>query len=144
VNDVYVPTMMQARVMDPQRGRSLLENANAIWLRPIGRLEPGMTREQAQSALLASTTELDADPAPKGPRKYTSKIILTEGSRGDAAEVKDLSLPLTLMMSVVGFVLLAACANIANLCWRARPRDKRRSRFDLRSARIAGGLSASC
>ncbi len=51
VCDVYVPTMMQARAMDPQRGRSMLDNPNALWLRLIGRLKRGITREQAQAGL---------------------------------------------------------------------------------------------
>ena len=44
VCDVYVPTMMQARIMDPQRPRSLLANSNASWLHLIGRLSPGVSR----------------------------------------------------------------------------------------------------
>jgi putative ABC transport system permease protein len=118
VNDVYVPIMMQVL---PGSGRDgFLDNRNAGWLQLIGRLKSNVSREQAQAAL--ATPVEDANKSfPGNPDKSASqigdpaKVFLMDGSRGHTDRVKDLSLPLKLMMGVVGFVLLIACANVANL-----------------------------
>jgi predicted permease len=115
-NDLYIPAMMQGEV---NAGTSMLANRNAGWLRLIGRLEPGVSREQAQAALAILADEQENTSA-RGKDSKDSKgpkggIFLADGSRGNPDRVEDLSLPLKLMMGVVGCVLLVACANIANL-----------------------------
>ena len=116
VTDVYVPLMMQAQVQPGNRGA--LSNPNFGNLQVIGRLKPNVSREQAQAALSIIADEPD-QPAP-GPkdskdRDKAGRLLLVDGSRGHTDRVRDLSLPLKLMMGVVGFVLLIACANVANL-----------------------------
>jgi len=118
VNDVYVPIMMQVQPGSERGG--FLDNRNAGWLQLIGRLKPNVSREQAQSALATPVEDanktfpgnLDKDAVQVGD---PTKVFLMDGSRGHADRVKDLSLPLKLMMGVVGFVLLIACANVSNL-----------------------------
>ncbi|MGH9751958.1 MAG: ADOP family duplicated permease [Blastocatellia bacterium] len=118
VNDIYVPIMMQAQVGPRRNG--VLDNRNNGWLQLIGRLKPNVSRQQAQAAI--ATLVGDANKTfPGNPDKAAdqigdpTKVFLMDGSRGHTDRVKDLSLPLKLMMGVVGFVLLIACANVANL-----------------------------
>ena len=117
VTDVYVPIAMQPRIQAGNGGR--LTNPNWGWLRLMGRLKPGTTREQAEAGLLALGVQImPSRPAPPGAKAQggsRSAFLLMDGSRGHTDRVTDLSQPLTLLMGVVGLLLLIACANVANL-----------------------------
>ena len=119
VRDIYVPMMMQAWMRPPRAGYSgemnpdLLTVRTNSWLFVVGRLNPGVTVEQATAQLDGVVRGMTdwTDPAnPKPPAVTVTK--LEEGPPGQRAQMLSVA---RLLMAVVFTVLVVACANVANL-----------------------------
>ncbi len=83
-------------------------NSHSSFLRPVvGRLKAGVSREQAQ-------VQLDAWAAPRLPKNATAadqaRLVPVK-----ELLVTDIRRPLVIFSGAVAFVLLIACANVANL-----------------------------
>jgi putative ABC transport system permease protein len=116
--DVYAPMMMQAVVRPPRGGFSggmnpdLLFQRGPAWMRMIGRLKPGVSMEQAQAGISTLASQLEK----AYPNENEGRIAtLFPVSKIDPRGYTPLLTAATLLMSVVGMVLLIACANVANL-----------------------------
>ena len=107
--DVYAPMQMIAQAW-PARKPDDLNNRNFSWLDLMGRLKPGVTREQAQTAMSALSSRIMQVQPNTWPM-----IALEDGSQGEIGEISDLRTPLKLLMATVALVLLIACVNVANL-----------------------------
>jgi predicted permease len=86
-----------------------------VWAIPMmGRLKPGVSDEQARSAMDALfQAQLDADyPGFKGTRP---KLLLQSGARGLDYLTQRYEQPMFALLGLAGLVLLIACANVANL-----------------------------
>jgi putative ABC transport system permease protein len=85
-------------------------NHNFHWLLVMGRLKPGVTIKQAQADMDSVTAHI-AQAYPKSNHGW--------GARVDPEKLewmpKETQLILWLLLGAVGFVLLIACANVANL-----------------------------
>ncbi|MGC2108059.1 MAG: ABC transporter permease [Candidatus Korobacteraceae bacterium] len=105
---------------------------NARWLNVIGRLAPGISLEQARSEMESVTAQL----AKEYPQQNAA-ITINVGRLSDeiVGEVRPL---LLILFGAVSFVLLIACANVANLLM-TRSIDRRRE-FAIRSALGASQL----
>lgn len=118
--DVYVPMMMQAVVRPPRAGFSGEMNPDLLtvrgnqWLSVLGRLEAGVTREQAQASLSALQMALDPPERPK-PENPNRRIALAAVADGPPQDRESLVSVARLLVAVVLAVLLIACANVANL-----------------------------
>ncbi|MEK6410070.1 MAG: ABC transporter permease [Acidobacteriota bacterium] len=116
--DIWVPLAMEAQLPPGWKG---LDKPSFQSLYLIGRLRSSVSDEQAgaETNLLFKQLLLEyAGPQPSTERLediQQARIELTPAGRGLSALRKEFSLPLKILMVVVGVVLLIACANIANL-----------------------------
>ena len=119
---VFVPITMRA-FMEPAF-RADLDNRRSYWTYLFARLKPGVTIDQAAVAVTQPyrrlINEVEA-PLQKGMSDATlerfrnKEILLADGRRGQSTMAQDAGGPLTILLGVTVFVLLIACANIANL-----------------------------
>lgn len=117
--DFFVPLMMK-REMTPTWND--LDSWRSRWVTVMGRLKPGVSREQAAAALNVSYRQLlqedskTARLSPAGRVRFLEKNLLAlRGDWGRSQFRDQFALPLVVLMAMVSLVLLIACANIANL-----------------------------
>jgi macrolide transport system ATP-binding/permease protein len=105
----WVPASMEETF---EAGGYKLEDRGARWIEAYVRLKPGVTREQAQDEISAVAKRLEADyPATNRGRG----IHLWPLWRTPFNNAGTLLPTLEIMLVVVVFVLLIACANVGNL-----------------------------
>jgi len=107
-----------------QPGRKVLDNRRAYWIYLFARLKPGVTIDQASTAInqpyrsIINDVEVPLQAGMSAPtlERFKSKVVeLSPGARGQSSTPDDAFIPLVLLLSVTFIVLLSACANIANL-----------------------------
>jgi predicted permease len=101
-----------------------LDNRRSYWVYAFARLKPGVTLEDAAAAVNVPYTALINDVEAglqKGMSAQTMRqfrarrVILESGARGQSQLGGESRGALTLLLATTVFVLLIACANIANL-----------------------------
>ena len=100
------------------------DNRRNYWAYLFARLKPGVSLEQASATVGTQYHAILNDVEAKlqtgmseqtMARFKTKPLLVTEGSRGQSSVRSEARLPMTLLLGVTAFVLLIACANIANL-----------------------------
>ena len=107
--DVWVPlTMAPSLSHIPKR----LVNARNFWMRTLARLKPGIAVAQARAQLLILAGEIEkAYPHPEAMSPWKVQATSLVEAKTDPVMRKSL----LIMFGAVGFVLLIACVNMANL-----------------------------
>ncbi|PYU45968.1 MAG: multidrug ABC transporter substrate-binding protein [Acidobacteria bacterium] len=118
--DIFIPVTMKAQ-MAPNPNQTL-EDRTDHWLPVMGRLKPGITVARAEAELHpiyqpilesdAKLLKLSGDDL----KRFISKpLLLMSGAHGRLVLQEGTQEPLLVLMSMVGLVLLIACANLAGL-----------------------------
>lgn len=119
--EVFVPLSMRAAMLPGWDG---YEDRRNYWAYVFGRLEPSVSLEEAQTAINVPYQNIIREvelPLQQGAsedylERFADKSIeLTAGQKGQSTMIEETRTPMLLLLGVTGFVLLIACANIANL-----------------------------
>jgi len=122
---IRIPIMMEAQIAPTFAEFYTMKNRRTRWVNTFARLKPGVSLTQAKASLQPYFHQLlemevrdkdfeHADPETK--RRFLAMWMdLTPASKGDSNLRRDFESPLLVLMALVGFVLLIACANVANL-----------------------------
>jgi macrolide transport system ATP-binding/permease protein len=117
--DVYLPMhaneLLGAADQFGFRAKRYLD-PNDYWMQVMGRLRPGVSPVQARAELaprfhqwVAGTATTDLQ------RARLPELLVTPGGGGLSTLRRTYSEPLYLLMTLVGLILILACANVANL-----------------------------
>jgi predicted permease len=108
--DLFVPVMMQSMLM-PQG--DLIHDHHYFWLFVFGRLKPGVTLQRAQEEMtIRLKPEVNNYPDEHRGHDRVTAYPLWRSPFGANLFFSTL---LPMLMTISGFVLLLACANVANL-----------------------------
>lgn len=104
------PVELWTTVANESSGKDPVTNERgAHFLRVIGRLKPGVSKEQAQAEMTAISARLEQQYPDKNLHRTSSVEPTLEALVGDIRPA------LLILLGAVGCVLLIACANVANL-----------------------------
>ena len=102
-------------------GAGRLDSGTTWWLTVMGRLKPGVGLQQATARFQSISKNIFADALPPdypqmSVKAYLAMKLLTIPAGGGISRLRDqYSTSLIVLMGIAGFVLLIACANLANL-----------------------------
>ena len=119
---LYAPMTMRPALRESSQKR--MESRQNYWMYVFARMKPGVSIEQAKSGINAIYKPIINDveaPLQKGlsdqtMQKFRAKqVLVKDGRRGQSSVHREASVPIMMLFSITGIVLLIACANIANL-----------------------------
>jgi len=113
--DIFVPLAMQPLIEPHTGSNSWLTEPKQWWVSIMGRIKPGVSNAAAQSVLDGQLAAIVHGTMQVKPGEELPHLELVDGSRGLFTQRTEFAKPMAVLMTLVSFVLLLACANVANL-----------------------------
>ena len=113
--DFFIPLSMQPLALPRNGSASLFVDPTRWWINVMGRARAGGNDTAARAALDGQLAAIVRGTMPVRKGEDLPRLDLRDGSRGLFEEEKEYTRPMAVLMTLVGLVLLLACANIANL-----------------------------
>jgi len=119
--DLFTPMTMKAEV---KPGFKDLEDRRSRWLNIVGKLKPGLSRDQAEVGINPLWYSIRADELKQRGSSSEhfresfltkSHLFVRDGAKGFSPLRQDVKEPLLIIMAMVGLVALMACANVGSL-----------------------------
>jgi predicted permease len=109
--EVWVPMAMNRQV---QTGTNWYDQRRGLFIFTVGRLKPGVSGQQAQAQLATIAERLEREYPNDNKGRGVTTVPLAQASINPNAR-QGVVAATSLLMTVVGLVLLIACANVSNL-----------------------------
>lgn len=114
IPDIWLPMSMQPIALPSSRNVNILESREARAFLAMGRLKEGVSLAQARAEMRVLARQLE-ETYPETNKGRTAFVLPSREARMWPDWRESMVRVLSLLTAAVGFVLLIACANIANL-----------------------------
>lgn len=113
--DLFVPISLEPVLTSQRNKQSDLVNPDFWWVNVVGRVKPGISVDAAQAGLSVQFQAAVKVLATMKTGETIPRLELADGSRGLHWTDRMFRKPIYVLLALTGFVLLLACANVANL-----------------------------
>jgi predicted permease len=112
--DIFLPFSMEP-VAAPNGTKSLLTNPDEWWVLVMGRIRPGVSDESVRVAMDILLSNAVRSTMTVEKSQSVPRFAMQDGSRGEDLNGDKFAKPIYVLIALAVFVLLLACANLANL-----------------------------